>query len=79
MSALVPGEMTASRPVRFTPEERVPVIHWIGGRWAPSWTMERTILALRTLEFKEFGRQTLVASRYMERCIPATDFHSTPQ
>jgi hypothetical protein len=30
-SALVGGERLASRPGRFTPEERVPGTHWIGG------------------------------------------------
>jgi hypothetical protein len=30
-SALVGGEWSASRPCRFTPGERAPVIHWIGG------------------------------------------------
>jgi hypothetical protein len=29
-SALVGGEWSASRPVRFTPRERAPVTHWIG-------------------------------------------------
>jgi hypothetical protein len=30
-SALVGGESSASRPCRFTPEERAPGTHWIGG------------------------------------------------
>jgi hypothetical protein len=30
-SALVGGEWSASRPGRFTPGERVPGTHWIGG------------------------------------------------
>jgi hypothetical protein len=30
-SALVGGEWSASRPCRFTPGERVPDAHWIGG------------------------------------------------
>jgi hypothetical protein len=29
-SALAGGEWSASRPCRFTPEERVPGTHWIG-------------------------------------------------
>jgi hypothetical protein len=32
-SALAGGEWSASRPGRFTPEERAPGTHWIGG-WA---------------------------------------------
>jgi hypothetical protein len=34
-SALVGGEWSASRPCRFTPEERAPGTHWIGG-WVDS-------------------------------------------
>jgi hypothetical protein len=30
-SALVGGERSASRPGRFTPGERAPCTHWIGG------------------------------------------------
>jgi hypothetical protein len=29
--ALVGGEWSASRPFRFTPGERAPDTHWIGG------------------------------------------------
>jgi hypothetical protein len=31
ISAPVGGELSASRPCRFTPDERVRVTHWIGG------------------------------------------------
>jgi hypothetical protein len=31
-SALVGGEWSTSRPRRFTPGERPPGTHWIGGR-----------------------------------------------
>jgi hypothetical protein len=34
-SALVGGEWSASRPYRFTPGERSPGIHWIGGWMDP--------------------------------------------
>jgi hypothetical protein len=34
-SALVGGEWSASRPGRFTPGEKVPGTHWIGG-WVDS-------------------------------------------
>jgi hypothetical protein len=30
-SALVGGELSVSRPGCFTPGDRVPVTHWIGG------------------------------------------------
>jgi hypothetical protein len=35
-SALVGGEWSASRPGRFTPGERAPGTHWIGGWVGPS-------------------------------------------
>jgi hypothetical protein len=34
-SALVRGEWSASRPGRFTPGERAPGTHWIGGWVGP--------------------------------------------
>jgi hypothetical protein len=34
-SALAEGEWSASRPGRFTPGERAPSIHWIGGWVSP--------------------------------------------
>jgi hypothetical protein len=34
-SALDGGERSASRPGRFTPRERDPGTHWIGGRVGP--------------------------------------------
>jgi hypothetical protein len=34
-SALVGGEWLASRPFRFTPRERAPGTHWIGGWVGP--------------------------------------------
>jgi hypothetical protein len=34
-SALAGGEWSDSRPFRFTPGERAPVTHWIGG-WVGS-------------------------------------------
>jgi hypothetical protein len=38
-SALDGGEWAASRPGRFTPRERVPGTHWIGG-----WVGPRAVL-----------------------------------
>jgi hypothetical protein len=37
--ALAGGEWSASRPGRFTPGERAPGIHWIGG-----WVGHRAVL-----------------------------------
>jgi hypothetical protein len=34
-SAIDGGERSASRPARFTPKERAPGTHWIGGWVGP--------------------------------------------
>jgi hypothetical protein len=46
-SALVGGEWSASRPSRFTPKERAPGNHWIGG-----WVDHRT--GLNDMEKRKF-------------------------
>jgi hypothetical protein len=59
-SALAEGEWSASRPGRFTPVERDPGTHWIGGwvdpRAAPDDVEKRKFLALPGLEFRHLGR-----------------------
>jgi hypothetical protein len=58
-SALVGGEWSASRPGRFTPGERTPGTHWIGG-WvditASLDELKRKLLTLPGLELKPLGR-----------------------
>jgi hypothetical protein len=39
-SALVEGEWSATRPSRFTPGERAPGTHWIGGWVDPRASMD---------------------------------------
>jgi hypothetical protein len=39
-SALVGGEWSASRPCRFTPWERAPGTHWIGGWVGPTASLD---------------------------------------
>jgi hypothetical protein len=50
-SALDEGDWSASRPGRFTPRERAPVIHWIGdwvgSRAVPDAVMKIKIPSLR--------------------------------
>jgi hypothetical protein len=58
-SALVGGEWSASRFGRFTPGERTPGIHWIGG-WVGRRTCldnmeERKFLPLPGLELRPVG------------------------
>jgi hypothetical protein len=48
-SALVGGEWSASRPCRFTPEERAPGTHWIGGWVGPRAGLEfRMVLTVNS-------------------------------
>jgi hypothetical protein len=72
ISALVGVEWSASRPCRFTPGERTPGTHWIGG-----WVDHRAglddlekwkFLTLLGLELGPLGRYT---SRYTDCAIPA--------
>jgi hypothetical protein len=39
-SALDGGEWSASRPARFTPRERAPGTHWIGGWVGPGTVLD---------------------------------------
>jgi hypothetical protein len=73
-SALVGGEWSASRPGRFTPEERAPSTHQIGG-----WVGPRA--GLEYMESKKFlvlpdsnsdpSVVQPVANRYTNYTIPA--------
>jgi hypothetical protein len=59
ISALVGGEWSTSRPDRFTPGERAPGTHWIGG-WvdlrAGLYDLEkRKFLTLPGLELRPLG------------------------
>jgi hypothetical protein len=63
-SALVGGEWSASRPYRFTPKERAPSTHWIGGWVDPRASLDdmekRKFLTPSVLELQP------VASRYTD-------------
>jgi hypothetical protein len=58
-SALAGGEWSASRPVRFTPGERAPGTHWIGGWLDPRAGLDdmekRKFLTLQGLELRPLG------------------------
>jgi hypothetical protein len=58
-TALVGGEWSASRPGRFTPGERTPGTHWIGGWVDPRAGLDdvekRTLLNLLGLELRPLG------------------------
>jgi hypothetical protein len=67
-SALVGGEWSASRPCRFTPEERVTSTHWIGGWVGPraglDYLEKRKFLTLPGLELRPLGRPARSQSLY---------------
>jgi hypothetical protein len=59
-SALVGGEWSALRPCRFTPGERAPGSHWIGGCVDPTADLDimekLKFLTLTGLELRLLGR-----------------------
>jgi hypothetical protein len=67
-SALVGGEWSASRPCRFTPGERDPGTHWIGGWVGPKAGLDdverRKISPLPGLELRPLGRRARSQSLY---------------
>jgi hypothetical protein len=71
-SALIGGEWSASRTDRFTPEERAPVTHWIGGWVDPRTGLDdverRRILPLPGLELRALSRPARSQSLY--RLLP---------
>jgi hypothetical protein len=79
-SALVEGEWSASRPCRFTPGERAPGTHWIGGWLDPRAglddTESREFLILPGLQFRPLGgparSQSLHRLRYRDSCASST-------
>jgi hypothetical protein len=71
-SALVGGEWSASLPGRFTPGERAPDTHWIGGLVNPRAgldDMEKIkCLPPPGLEFRPLGRPARNQSLYRLSC-----------
>jgi hypothetical protein len=67
--ALIGGEWSASRPGSFTPEERSPGTHWIGGSVDPRGGLDDVaktkILNLSGLELRSLGLQP-VACRFID-------------
>jgi hypothetical protein len=67
-SALVGGEWSDSRPCRFTPGERTPGTHWIGGWVGPiaglDYVEKRKLLTLPGLELRPLGRPARRQSLY---------------
>jgi hypothetical protein len=67
-SALAGGEWSVSRPCRFTPGERAPSTHWIGGWVDPRAGLDhlqkRTFLTLPGLELGALGRPARSKSLY---------------
>jgi hypothetical protein len=67
-SALVGIQWSDSRPGRFTPEERIPGTHWMGG-WVGSRAgmndvEKRKLLTLPGFELRPLGRPTRRQSLY---------------
>jgi hypothetical protein len=70
-AALVGGEWSASRLGHFTPGERAPCTHWIGGWVSPKTGSDdvgrRKIVPLPGLELRPLGRRPRSQSLYRLR------------
>jgi hypothetical protein len=79
-STLVGGEWSASFPGRFTPGERTPCTHWIGGWMEPRTSLndvkKRKFLTLQEFEFRPLDRQACNQSLYRLRYPGSSLFHS---
>jgi hypothetical protein len=68
ISALAAYEWSASRSGRFTPGERAPGVHWLGGWMDPRVGLDdvekRKFLTLLGLELRTLGRLTRRQSLY---------------
>jgi hypothetical protein len=67
-STLVGSEFSASRPCHFTPVERAPGTHWLGGCMGPRAGLDnvkkRKFLTLLKLEMRPLGRPARNQSLY---------------
>jgi hypothetical protein len=63
-SALDGGEWSASRPDRFTPKERAPVTHWIGGWVGPRAVLDAVVKIKIPNPRRESKPRTLVVQAY---------------
>jgi hypothetical protein len=74
-SALAGDEWSASRPDRFTPEERTPGTHWIGCWVDPRAGLDgvekRKFSTLPGLELRPLGCPARSQSLYADCAIPA--------
>jgi hypothetical protein len=70
-SALAGGELSVSRPSRFTPGERAPGTHWLGGWMDPRACQgdleKRKFLTLPELELRPIRRPARRQSLYRPR------------
>jgi hypothetical protein len=72
-SALAEGEWSASRPCRFTPGERAPCTHWLGGWVGPRTGLDdvekRKFLIVQGLEFRPLDHSARSQSSKVRKII----------
>jgi hypothetical protein len=71
-SALDGGEWSASRPGRFTPRERAPGTHWIGGWVGPRAVLDAVVKRKIPSPRRESNPRTLIVQPVAQRY---TDWH----
>jgi hypothetical protein len=80
-SALAGGEWSASRPSRFTPRERVPGTHWIGGGVDPRAGLDnvekRKFLTIPGLELQPLSHPAQGQSLHRLRYPGSYFYHGT--
>jgi hypothetical protein len=80
-TALVGGEWSASRPGRFTPRERTPGNHWIGGWVGPRAGLDAVVNRIPSPRRQSNPRIPIVqpvAQRYTDWAITALSFFHYP-
>jgi hypothetical protein len=81
------GEWSASRPGRFTPGEKAPGTHWIGGWVDPRSGLDnvekRKFLTIQGLELRPLGQparsQSLYRLSYPEVYSIKTNYNASPK
>jgi hypothetical protein len=67
-SVLDGGELSASRPGRFTQRERAPGTHWIGGWVGPRAVLDAVVKRKIPSPLRESKPGTLIVQPVAQRC-----------
>jgi hypothetical protein len=71
-SVLDGGEWSASRPGRFTPTERAPGTHWIGGRVSPRAVLDAVVKRKIPSPRREWNSRTPIVQPVAQTTLSST-------